>query len=339
MNGNQLVFPDFKDIKVSTKTFIVMTNIKLNLTALFDFLPVTDYNVLPKRRGRKKKHDTDNIDNITPSGSIITMKYDDRIKGVDLKQKKKDDAKEKKCFRNSFTVVIFVNDKMVNLKVCRNGVLQVTGCKSVYQVEGAVKHLWNYIKDQKGSIYTFNTSYIPNITKPDYSDIEDISDFELENEDDPDIIIGKPIFEMLIIPAMRNIDFKLGFNVDRERLANYISTQTDFHSLLETSFGYTGVNIKFPLSKDICEMKIKKVYCDIDSNWDSQLVPYTEYLNKLTNKEKDKKLRKKRYNTFLVFHSGKVIMSTACSEFGKDCYYYFLDIIRRAYEHIEERLD
>ena len=38
-----LNFPEFDDIKVSTKTFIAMTNLKLNLNKLFDFLHVTEY--------------------------------------------------------------------------------------------------------------------------------------------------------------------------------------------------------------------------------------------------------------------------------------------------------
>ena len=47
---------------------------------------------------------------------------------------------------------------------------------------------------------------------------------------------------------MRNIDFGLNFYVDREKLDEYFNTCTDYHSLLETSFGYTGVNIKIPIS-------------------------------------------------------------------------------------------
>ena len=58
----------------------------------------------------------------------------------------------------------------------------------------------------------------------------------------------------------RFLDFDIGFYVDREKLANYMSTQTEFHSLLETSFGYTGVNIKIPIQNDVSDMKIKKIF-------------------------------------------------------------------------------
>ena len=52
---HELVFPEFEDIRVSTKTFIAMTNLIIDLKKLFDFLPITEYIVVPKKRGRKKK--------------------------------------------------------------------------------------------------------------------------------------------------------------------------------------------------------------------------------------------------------------------------------------------
>jgi hypothetical protein len=142
----------------------------------------------------------------------------------------------------------------------------------------------------------------------------------------------------MFIPVMRNIDFSLGFNVDREKLAKYISTQTKYHCLLETSFGYTGCNSKVPINIDIRKMKIKKLSF-VDDNWVEKDSTYDEYLNKLTEKEINKKMNKERFVTFLIFHSGKVIQSSINSEFGRDSYYYFLEIINSAFDEIEERLD
>ena len=66
---------------------------------------------------------------------------------------------------------------------------------------------------------------------------------------------------------------------------------------------------------------------------------YQEYLDTLQPKERQLKLKAERYNTFLVFHSGKCIMSGLVSDFMRDTYDYFLNIIRKAYDSIEERLD
>lgn len=298
-NGDALVFPDFDDIKVSTRTFIAMTNLTLDLKKLFDFLPITDYKVFPKRRGRKKKSVQVDPNQDIPPGSIIKLKFEDKLRGVDLK-KKKDKGK---WFRNSFTVVIVLGDKNINFKVCKNGMFQITGCKSHSHAEDCVKYIWDYIKDAH-DFYSFSR--------------------------------GDKI-ESFFVPAMRNIDFSLGFQVDREKLARYMSTQTEFHSLLETSFGYTGVNIKIPVTEDIVTMDVKKL--TYDNEWIEEMVSYNEYLDLLPPKEQDKKLNKPRYNTFLVFQSGKTIMSGATRDFMRDTYYYFLRIIRRCYNQIEERLD
>lgn len=302
--NKKLIFPEFDDIKVSTKTFIAMTNIKIDLQKLFNFLPITDYTVIPKKRGRKKKNCTSspNID-IEP-GSIVTMKYENQFKGVDLKQKKTHKKKNVKFFRNSFTIVIILDNKPINFKVCSNGMMQLTGCKVDKHAEDCVKYLWDYIKDNK-EIYSFSR--------------------------------GEEI-ELLLIPAMRNIDFSIGFIVDREKLSKYMSTQTKFHSILETSFGYTGVNIKLPIDKDITKMEIKKIKF-LENEWKEEITTYNEYLDHLTEKEKLKKLNKERYNTFLVFHSGKIIMSSTCADIARKSYYYFLDIIRDCHDEIEEKLD
>ena len=78
----------------------------------------------------------------------------------------------------------------------------------------------------------------------------------------------------------------------------------------------------------------------VDGKWeDSVYVPYDDYLSMLPEKDKLKKLKKQRYNTFLVFHSGKVIMSGMDSVFMKDVYYEFLNIIRDCYDVIKEKLE
>ena len=303
-NGN-LVFPKFDDIKVSTKTFIVTTNTVIHLQNLFDYINITPYNFVVKKRGRKKKNESVDAVEIIEDGSIITAKFERQIKGIDLKQRKNQNKKKKgKWFRNSLTVVMILNNKPVNMKIYKNGVFQITGCKIDSHSEECVKFLWNMVKD-----------------------VENIYEFTSEDH-----------LRCFYIPAMRNMDFSVGFYIDREKLAKYMSTQTEFHSLLETSFGYTGVNIKVPLMQSIEDLKIKKS-CYIDNSWSETPTTYAEYIETLSKKEAEKKLKKKRFNTFLCFHSGKIIVSSISEETTREPYEYFLRIIRRCYDQIEERLD
>ena len=299
---NVLKFPEFSSISVSTKTYTATTNLVIDIKKLYESIPITPYLVVPKKRGRKRKGDViDPNKNISP-GSIITVKCEGEIRGVELKPKKKKIGKKKKWFRNSITVVIIL-DKPINFKVCRNGTFQMTGCKRHEHAELCVKYLWNFMK-QDPSVYEFTR--------------------------------GKNL-EVLFIPSMRNIDFSLGFLVDRSKLNKFMSTQKDFHCLLETSFGYTGVNIKIPLADDIRTMEIKKLTNSGD-RWRSRWTTYDEYLNLLTEKERAAKLKAKRYNTFLVFHSGQVIHSGLTRKFMEPVYEYFTKLISKGYSQIEERL-
>ena len=327
-NGSKLMFPDFDSIKVSTKTFIVVTNMSLNIDRLFNFLPITNYILVPKRRGRKKKNEPIDPNKDIPSGSIITLEYQNNIRGVDLKKKKKKDNKKRGTyFRNSVTVVMIIDGKKINFKASRNGKFQMTGCKRDDHAESCVKWFWDYIKDNH-DIYKM----VDNNAKPEIS-IED-SDSDSDVKENKDVHL-KAIF----IPAMRNIDFGLNFFVDREKLDEYFNMCTNYHSLLETSFGYTGVNIKIPIDKTITELKLKQLVYNNGMWKEPVYVPYNDYLAMLPDKDVYKKLKKQRYNTFLVFHSGKVIMSGMEASFMKEVYYEFLDIIRDCYDIIEERLD
>ena len=296
-------YPNYDDIKVSTKTFIVMTNITIDTQKLFDYLPITNYIIIPKKRGRKKKVTPEDPNKDIKNSSIITLRMGDQIRGVSLKKKKKG---KKTCFRNSLTVVIKIDGKLINSKISRNGKFQITGAKFSSQAETLVKYIWEYIKDTK-----------------------DI--FELKDKH----------FKATFIPAMRNIDFTLGFNVDRENLDVEFNSgkYENFHSLLETTIGYTGVNVKRLITKSIKDLQLKQLIYGKKRWKKTKHVPYEYYLSTMSEKEQKKKLEKDRYNTFLVFQSGKVIMSSMCSAFGKDDYYAFIDIIKNNRNIFEEKLD
>ena len=308
ISKKSFTIPKFEDIPVSTKTSIVMTNITLNISKLYEHLPVTEYTVVPKRRGRKKKNIITDPNKNIPDGSIITVDLENNVRGVRLKKKKKSSAKKgEDYFRNSVTIVMVINSKQINFKISRNGIFQITGCETDEHAEKCVGFIWKYIKDSD-DVYTMN-----------------------ENSDN---------FEALFIPAMRNIDFGLGFHIDREKLDKYFNTETDYCSLLETSIGYTGVNIKIPFKKPITDLYLRKLTWNEDYNeWNPvELVPFMYYLDLLKPKEKEKKLKKDRYHTFLVFHSGKIICSSLCEEFTKDIYYEFMNIIKNNHKRFQENL-
>ena len=286
----------FNNIKVSTKTIIAITNLEINIEKLFDYLQVVEYIVKKKKRGRKKKDDKGDLNKDIKEGSIITLKYQDKLKGVDRK-KKKATLNKKKYFRNALTVVTVLknndgSNKLINFKISKNGKFQITGCKTVEHAKRVIKYIWAKIK-KENDIYK----------------------------------LSEPYFKTIFNTVMTNIDFNIGYIINREELNRYINEHTEYNSLLETSFGYTGVNIKIPIRQDLSDIKFP---CLINKcgDWIDEEVNGYKYLKK-----------KKRYNTFLAFHSGNIIMSGMTKEIMEHDYNFFIKILNESRDVIREKLD
>lgn len=238
-------------------------------------------------------------------GSIVTVEFEHSRRGVDLKQRlharQAARSETPRFFRNSLTVVMIMDRKNINFKLTRNGQFQMTGCKQCTTAARCV--------DSFFAVAAQNC----------------------------DLRVPSPL-AAIFIPAMRNIDFSVGFLIDRPLLDIYINTQTPHISLLETIFGYTGVNIKIEIQGSISDLMLKRmVHQDQQWKW-SEPVPYGQYLETLPARERDKKLTKKRFNTFLVFQSGRVILSGIDRDFQRLAYTEFMRIITLGRRHFEEKL-
>jgi TATA-box binding protein (TBP) (component of TFIID and TFIIIB) len=323
-------FPSFEAIEPYTKTFLTMSNLFLDLEKLFEMLPITDYTMVPKKRGRKKKEAMVEHNVGLEPGSIITLEYKNLRRGVDLKNKK-NRKKKVKFFRNAVTIVIYIGGKMINTKVSSNGKFQMTGCKNSEHIVGAMTYLWEHISQLKESYRLLK-----------WDELEKIHDdgvkLTWEHVTTHPAMWDKTI-RMMLVPVMRNIHFSLGFLVDREKLDRFFNSNTPYYSLLETSFGYTGVNIKFPLKKNIMELKVETLEL-LRGEWVlCKNQSYSDYIRVLKKSDRNKNMKKKRYSTFLVFHSGKAILSSVHEDFSKKTYYEFTEIIRGCKHNIEEHLD
>ena len=122
--------------------------------------------------------------------------------------------------------------------------------------------------------------------------------------------------------VMKNINFKIGFKIKREKLDEYIRLHTSFYSLFLSDL-HTCVNIKmkstnhsheqldFVIMKSKEEIEMKKIPFSLYSQ-------YYDY---------NKKLHKDKYHTFLVFYSGSVILSSSGPE-TEEVYREFFNIIK-----------
>lgn len=311
---------NFDDIEISTQTIIGKTNWKINTNELFQNLPVTEYKVIPKKRGRRPKIEQKEEPQVLNNGEIITLKLGDKLRGVDLKCKgkkaDKGDEKESKendnkkrgknesYFRNSLTIVMHCEGKFINFKVSKNGKFQFTGCKNDDHAHICLSYIKEYIsaiQDKKILVLPLNAN-----------------------------------LEIYYITVMSNINFSLGFCVNKENLDEYVNKNTDYHSLLETTFGYTGVNIKFNLGK-LDEIPIIKMTYK-DDQWNKNIITYGDYFKTLDDKEKNKENNKTKFCTFLCFQSGQCIMSSPHKSCMKNAYYEFMKMINECRSFIEEKI-
>ncbi len=294
----------FEEIAISTKTVIGISNLKIDLEKFFTYMPITDYVPLEKKRGRKKRIQIVLSNNSLPYGSIISIQKKKELRGVQLKTKRTLSSSEtpsnKDYFLHSVTLVIVLeNDKQINMKVSSNGKLQITGCKCDEHFIDSIIYVYKIMNDVEKwtgeKLYSF--------------------------------ITGDHL-QVIFNTVMQNMDFNVGFEINRQKLDKFIEKHTRHTSIFEGSLA-TGVNIKVK-SNPLVEPTILKVEY-IDNKTVKSYSSFEEY-NRLLDKKKESK--KDKHHTFLVFSSGSVIMSSRGSGM-KEIYEDIVDIFVNNREHFE----
>ena len=137
----------------------------------------------------------------------------------------------------------------------------------------------------------------------------------------------------IINVVMKNINFKIGFNVNRERLDNYIRENTDYFSLFLSDL-HTCVSIKME-AKRPAEEKLDLVVLKGPNEFEISQVDFSVYQ---IHYDHNKKNEKKKYHTFLVFYSGSVILSS-CGPETEMVYNRFAQIIAENKSTLKEDPD
>ena len=214
------------------------------------------------------------------------------------------DVSKQKTFRNALNVIMMVDDiKKVNFKISKNGKFQMTGCKNMEHAKLSALVFLEILAE-----------YVPDsfVLRPN------------ENDDE---------FRLYFETVMTNVDCSAGYNINRKALDHIINTTTSFHSLLETSFGYTGVNIKFPVEKNKYDLEVPVM------EWQKRRPETLRQSNQVLRTLTVVKEGKPKFNTFLVFHSGQFIMSGMCEATMKEDYDRFLGILHSYQSEIRDKLD
>jgi hypothetical protein len=274
---------DFSSIKVSTQTYTVKSNIRhIDLTMFFERLETTR--------------------------NILTLKYQNEKKGdlgIAVKPKKKRiENKLKRNFLNCVTIVVLVG-KRVNVKVFKNGVFQITGCKHLENVKDCIDVLVSEMRK-----------------------ILDCLLFDVDSDNS---------FIFYVKSAMRNIDFDLGFKVDRKKLSEKLVSMfiEDDDIIIPDAVGNKmDVKIKFRVSRtDLENIPVNKITYDVSGSEISKenLVMNYKSCIDVMESHSEKKIDSKLKNKFVsasIFQNGKVLLSAVDETVQQKYHEWFVKLMR-----------
>lgn len=261
----------FKDIPVSTQTFTVRTNVHF-----------TDLNDL--------------FASLEPNDDLVIIKYKDQFKGEPVVKKtvrksRKSKTPGRKNFLNCITIVV-VLDKRINVKIFKNGVFQLTGCKSVDHAKDSIHKIFQHL--------------------------EHLVDFFELDDDAQD-------FVFYFKSAMRNIDFELGYKINRNSLANYLHTHTHY-SIPPISSTNMGVKIKIPIN--IEDLPVTKVnYKDYPNQ---EVLAFGDCFEILTTMPCERINKMSKFVSISVFQNGKVTISCADAIYQEKYFNWFMELMNDA---------
>lgn len=207
-------------------------------------------------------------------GEILFKEYGKEWEGTKFK-------KSSKPMANCITIIIYI-EKYHNIKLSNKGTIQMTGCTS----DQTAIHIVQYIMDLILPLQQ-HWKYKEPYKGP----------------------------RALIVPVMKNNSFDLGFSINREEADRYFHTYRSegVSSLFEPSVGYIAVNCKIYNEFDR-EEKTLNLLEKQDGKWGCAKTEIYEYAKEFAEEEREKRITKQSWTTFLIFHNGKVIMSGGCCE-------------------------
>jgi len=282
----------FEDLIVSTVTVMAYSNLILDTRKLFQNIEVLDTTGMELYLSKKKKLPSiKKID--APYGSVLSMRSGNNFRG--LVNKNMDDVKNNTHFLNQFTCIISLGNKVnINVFVFRTS-FKIVGCKNESIAQEVISILWDKYIKELDDCYTICDEECPTF-----------------------------VFETV----MSNIDFLLGFNIDRCNLNTLLNEEKYSKKIITSNFDPTldtNVNIQLFTSPpdDYFYWSMK----DEEVGW------VYDKVNEIKYRKAKKKLKK---TTFLVFQSSKIIMSARYAPRMKRDYDYFISIIKENKELIEE---
>ena len=252
------------EYRISTITAIAKINSLINLEELYKIIKIDD------KQNLYYDNDDDNDDVVSKNilNNISFIEYGktkdvSNSKGINPKQEKQNRYKKKKKkmkrFDNQLTLIVNINNNIINMKIFKNGRIQMTGLKDIDNGPKAIEIIMKIIKD---------LSLIKN------SNIISL----LENDDDSIEIINKDLKTELKYDNYKicliNSDFRFNHKVKRNKLYEFIVNNTELVCSYEPCI-YPGVKLQYFYNTELDGVcRCSDVYCS-NKNKNSTCVKIT----------------------------------------------------------------
>lgn len=249
------------EYRISTITAIAKINSLINLEELYKIIKIDDKQNL--------YYDNDDLVSKNILNNISFIEYGktkdvSNSKGINPKQDKKNRYKKKKKkmkrFDNQLTLIVNINNNIINMKIFKNGRIQMTGLKDIDNGPKAIEIIMKVIKD----LSIIKNSNIFNLIEDDDESTDvintDVINTELKYDD----------YKICLI----NSDFRFNHKVKRNKLYEFIVNNTELVCSYEPCI-YPGVKLQYFYNKKldgIC--RCSDVYCS-NKNKNSTCVKIT----------------------------------------------------------------
>lgn len=346
---------EFKDLSTSTSTIMIYTNVFYDTAKLFETLELTKINTpLTKKQ---KNVDKDKLE--APYGAIISVQSKTKIRGVNLKKKKKHwcticqpiETRNDKVYK-VLTITEHFEEVLDKKGRCLNIIYYCSKCQKHYKPEEQKKisHFLNQItivmslgkKDRPLlNIMLFKSSFKIAGCKNREDAIEAImvlwQDYIVNKPKTWKLATGVTNPRFVFETVMRNVGFKLGFAIERPALNTLMNEEKYqdhvFMSQYEPS-AHTNVNIKM-----FSEKPKNFRYDCLVIPLDTKRKPFFIYLTNIPYKvEKKKQKIQGKYTTFIVFSSSETILSGRYDQNMEEMYNFFVTAAFKNKKAIEENL-
>jgi len=288
---------DFKTYNRYTTTYIAAVNWKIDYMCLYQHIPIVHLDQDPFDNQKRSQVKLD-----IPFGSILQVKYKDPYKIVHVRGHGTTDIASSGCFSNSLSVVMYVG-KIIVLKVPPQGKIQITGCRTEDQVYSSIHAMWKAIET----------------VRQEHPEVVKIPEGE----------VPKVIYHSV----MNNINMNLGFNINKRKVHEFLYQDTEFH-IIPNDKKYAGVTAKLEV-EGMKELPLVK-HRYLNGKWYKSNGTWMDYLSMLSPKDRKKEENTERYQTFLIFHSGKVIQSGPRYELMNNVFGYFIRLMNENRSKIED---